>query len=174
MLKVYLGENYIFKKGVISNVSDYFDGVYEEYWFKTDRAREILMSIDNAEHIEGEYVRSIDGSAITPQLLSTGCKALLLLLNMPDVIISGDRMGDNCYKILLDMANTKDYTVTIGHYIDFSKFGKFEMFDIPTKKLITSQLEFIRCYILGSNDSGAINSTGSKTSMLEVITNMSV
>ena len=146
MLNVYLGSNYIFLKGKISRPSGYFDAVYEQSWLQSDMARYIIKTIDKSEYIDGEYIQSPVFGGISPRDLSTGCKALLILLNEPDKIVSGDRMGDNCYPVLLEMAKHADYTITLSHVISFKKLEPFEFCNARTGKKITNAIEFYQEY----------------------------
>ena len=86
---------------------------------------------------------------ISPRDLSTGCKALLILLNEPETIVSGDRMGDNCYPLLLEMAKEKDYTITLAHWVNLKEYEPLDIYDIPTNQKITTALEMMRCYAEG-------------------------
>ena len=103
--------------------------------------------VDSSEYIDGEYIQSPVFGGISPRDLSTGCKALLILLNEPDKIVSGDRMGDNCYPVLFEMAKNADYTITLSHIIDFRRMEPFEFKNARTGKLITNSKEFLQEYV---------------------------
>lgn len=147
MLNVYLGSNYIFMGEKISLVSDYFDAVYDASWLQSEMAKKIIRVVDSSEYIDGEYIQSPVFGGISPRDLSTGCKALLILLNEPDKIVSGDRMGDNCYPVLFEMAKNADYTITLSHIIDFRRMEPFEFKNARTGKLITNSKEFLQEYV---------------------------
>lgn len=146
MLKVYLGQKYLFMNEKISMVSDYFDAVYDSSWFDSDMAKKIIRETDKSEYIEGEFIRSPVLGGISPRDLSTGCKALLILLNEPERIVSGDRMGDNCYPILLEMAKERDYTITLAHWPDLTKCEPFEIVNAVNGKKMTTMLELMKEY----------------------------
>lgn len=101
----------------ISDVSDYFDGSYEKWWFNSDLAKAIIKGIDESEHIKDEFIESPVLGAIPPTMLSSGCKGCLLLLNEPDIIVSGERFGDNCFVWLNKIGQIKDITITMHHFL---------------------------------------------------------
>ena len=143
MLNVYMGSNFLFMDDKISYVSEYFDAVYDASWFKSDMAKKIIKAIDKSDYIDGEYIKSPVFGGISPRDLSTGCKALLILLNEPDKIVSGDRMGDNCYPMLFEMAKTHDYTITLCHFIDFTSIEPIQLKNARTGKVLNSTKEFM-------------------------------
>lgn len=126
-------------EGKISYVSDYFDAQYEQSWFQSPLAKEIIRDIDQSEYISGEYIESPLLGGMPPTGLSTGCKSLLLLLNEDGAIVSGERMGDNCFKWVLEIAKVKDITITLNHGIEFEE--PFEVLSMNTGRVLTNNLE---------------------------------
>lgn len=147
MLNIWLGTNFLFMENKISYVSNYFDAMYEESWFKSDMAKHIIRTIDKSEYIDGDYIRSPEFGGIPPRDLSTGCKALLILLNEPESIVSGDRMGDNCYPVLFEMAKDHDYTITLCHMMDFRGVANFIFRNARTGKIVNTPVGFVEEYI---------------------------
>lgn len=139
MLKIAFRDLGMSIQGKISYVSDYFDAQYEQSWFQKPLAKEIIQDIDKSEYIRGEYIESPVFGGIPPTSLSTGCKALLLLLNEEGIIVSGERMGDNCFKWVLKIAKEKDITITLNHGVDLEE--PFEAVSLNTGKRITNNLE---------------------------------
>lgn len=128
-------------EGEITGPSGYFDANYEQDWFKSDLAREIVKGIDNTTYVSGEYFESPVLGAISPRDLSTGCKATLLLLNENNIIIRGERFGDNCAEWILKLAEEKDITITMNHYIKFPQ--PFKIKCLNTNKILTNRIELI-------------------------------
>lgn len=147
MLKIYFGSDSIFMYGKISYVSEYFDGMYEQSWLSSNWGRQIIKEIDNSDYIDGEYIKSPVLGGISPRDLSSGCKALLILLNEDDVIVSGDRMGDNCFPLLLELAKERDLIITLAHWVTMKDFEPFEILDMRTDKILRTALEFADAYI---------------------------
>lgn len=127
MLNVWLQTKGFCHPERIGKVSEYFDLEYEVEWFDSPMARKIIKTIDKSEYISGHYIESPVLGGISPEQLSTGCKSLLLLLNRPELIVAGERMGDNCYPILFEMAETADYTITLNHFVPFKEPFSFRV-----------------------------------------------
>ena len=77
--------------------------------------------------------------------LSSGTKALLILANEENVLVSGDRMGDNCVPFLLELAEKKDIKITLCHLMQFPE--QFEFYCIPQNKVITTSEDFLRAWL---------------------------
>ena len=124
-------------------VSDYFDDVYEPDWFSDLFVRRIIKEIDDSEVVgQGKSVNiynEILGN-IPPQYLSSGCKALILL-HKEDIKINGDRLGDNCIGLLLEIADKKDIVISLSHIPPFP--DKFNAIIVNNGKKIVSNKEFI-------------------------------
>lgn len=159
MLKIAFGKLGMSIEGKISYVSDYFDAQYEQSWFQKPLAREIINDIDKSEYVSGEYIESPVLGGISPLLLSTGCKALLLLLNEDDIIVSGERMGDNCFKWVLEIAKEKDITITLNHGVKFEE--PFCVISLNSGKELVNNLELFE-EIFGLCDIGQDKEAGSE------------
>lgn len=113
MLKVIIG--YKDSSVSINEVSVYFDMCYKPEWLNSDFAKEVILGVDKSKHVKDSYIESPVLGAIPPEKLSSGCKALILCKFVPDGVICGDRMGDNCYPYLLKLCETQDVTITLAH-----------------------------------------------------------
>lgn len=142
MLKVLLGKDYLFMDNKVSYVSDHFDDVYENSWFESDFAKRVVQDIDEVTYFgSGDVFLSEYYGAISARDLSSGTKALLLLANCPGIIVSGDRMGDNCVPFLMELAATMDITITLCHLMKFEE--PFELYCVPQNRVITSRMDFL-------------------------------
>jgi len=119
----------------IAYVSDYFDDSYDASWFESDLAKEVIRGIDKSEYIDGECIKSPVLGMIPPSYLSTGCKGCLILLNQPDVIVSGERFGDNCFPWLSKIGEQMDITITMHHYL--------MDFDMPIRALVLNNNQVV-------------------------------
>ncbi len=135
--------------GYVSRVSNFFDNDFEPEWFQDEFVRRILKEIDNSV-VAGEglgvniYNETLGN--IPPQNLSSGCKALILLYEYgEDIKINGDRLGDNCIGLLLEIAETKDITISLGHIPPFPE--KFHAVIVNNGKRISKRKEFTSEYI---------------------------
>lgn len=122
-------------------VSGYFGAQYESSWFNSKLAKEIIKSIDNSDYIDGEYLKSPVLGSISPRDLSSGCKGVLLLLNEANIVVRGERFGDNCAKWILKVAEIKDITITINHVLKFPE--PFKIRCLNTDKILTSYKDYI-------------------------------
>lgn len=147
MLRIIFGSQGLDWPNRVAYVSDYFDAQYDSSWFQSRMAKRIIKEIDDSEYISGEYIQSPILGGMSPRDLSTGCKALLILLNEPDTIVSGDRMGDNCYPILLEISKSCDVTITLSHYVDLQKYEPLDIFNVVTGKHITTALGMMEAHI---------------------------
>lgn len=84
---------------------------------------------------------------ISPESLSSGSKALIILFE-EDYIVNGDRLGDNCIGLLLEIAKRKDITITTSHILPLPTSGQ-----LPVKTVvhgygeINSKKEFVKAFI---------------------------
>lgn len=149
MLKIIFGEKGLQAKGRIAYVSDYFNSVYTREWLNNDLAKQIIRDIDRTEHVQDEFLMSPVLGGISPRDLSSGCKALLLLLNKPSAIVSGERMGDNCVDWLLKIGQMQDITITLHHCMQFPE--NFQIWSVNSEKMIDNRQEYLEELILNMN-----------------------
>lgn len=135
MLKVILGT----KSDCVHYVSAYFDAEYDNSWLSTPLAKAIIQGIDQSTYIRDGVIESPVYGAISPRDLSSGCKGVLLLLNRPDLVVCGERFGDNCFHWLFEVAKQQDITITLSHFlrIDYD----FEMQIVNTGALVHDRKE---------------------------------
>lgn len=136
----------------ISNVKDYFDLSYEPEWFNEPFVQKILNDIDKTKVISGINLYNETLLGISPLSLSSGSKALILLFK-EDYIIDGDRLGDNCIDILIEIAKQKDITITTSHILPLPK-------QLPVKTrihgygMVTTLKEFVEAFVKEVYDNG--------------------
>lgn len=146
MLTIYLGKDYLFMNGKVNNVSAYFDEVYEPSWFTSEFSKKIVNQIDNVTYFgSGDVFISEKYGAMSATELSSGSKALLILLNEDDTLVSGDRMGDNCVPLLLELAKMKDIKITLCHLMEFP--DDFEFYCIPYNKIINTKEDYVKAWL---------------------------
>lgn len=124
-------------------VSDYFDDVFESEWFSDKMVQRIIKVIDDSKVVgTGDSVNIYNETLgnIPPQYLSSGCKGLILLYK-DNIKISGDRLGDNCIPLLLEISSKKDIWISLSHIPDFPK--NFEAIIVNNFTKINSRSEFV-------------------------------
>lgn len=138
MLYVYLGTH----SDSVHYVSDYFNAVYEPEWLNSDFAKRAIKQIDKSEHIDGDYIKDYQGIGMSARGLSTGCKALILLYNESDLEICGERLGDNCFPLLFELASKKDIHITLSHLPILQE--PFEFIVTNSNKKVSTMREFAK------------------------------
>jgi hypothetical protein len=127
-----------------SYVSDYFDDEYEDDWFEDSYVKKLIKAIDNTEVCDdGTLYNEVLGGIVKSQL-STGVKGLILLYKT-DCKINGDRLGDNCWEYVFEIAQSKDINIVLRHIPEFPT--DFKAFLINTGKIINRSeyiFEFIQ------------------------------
>lgn len=126
----------------IDKPSAYFDAVYEEDYLDSDLAKQIVKGIDLTEYIGDEVYKSPVFGMISPRDLSTGCKGVLLLLAEDNIVIAGQRFGDNCLDWILKVAETKDIYITLNNVMDFQE--PFEFKDVYQGDIINNKEDYIK------------------------------
>lgn len=111
----------------IYNTNVYFKNTYEQEWFDSNLAKDMIKDVDNSEVLSGECIKSPVLGQIPPERLSGGVKTLLLMLNEPDKIFNASTCGDNCAKWILEIGKQKDLTINLRHMMSFGKNTEFEI-----------------------------------------------
>ena len=142
MLKIWFGD---FQKNCIKNPDRYFDMHKDKSWFNRDDVKNIIKEIDDVNAIEDEYMISDIFGAISPEKLSTGCKALILLHINPKINIYASRCGDNCAERILSLADKEDTIITLHHLMIFPRDFEAEILD--TGEQIHSRKEYAEKFI---------------------------
>ena len=90
MLRVYFGP----KENAIYNTSVNFRNNYDKKWLLDDFARDVIKDIDNSEVLDSYAIKSPVLGIISPEDLSGGAKALILITILPafrsGVYVHGD------------------------------------------------------------------------------------
>jgi hypothetical protein len=131
------------KLGYVSNVTGYFDANYEIDWFDDAFIRRIIKEVDNSEVIGENKTQTMYNEIIghfPPMMLSSGCKCLILLYK-EDIKINGDRLGDNCLNLMLEISRMKDITIALGHIPPFEQ--DFDAYIVNTDSYIHSFKEYV-------------------------------
>ena len=130
-----------------SRPEGWFNEEYDASWMESELAREIVKGVDLTEYIDGDYFKSPVFGGIPARSLSTGCKALLVLLNIDDIVMSGERMGDNCLEYVLKIAEIKDIWISMHHWMPFPEPFNIMLDDLGI--FVTSLNELLWYYARG-------------------------
>jgi hypothetical protein len=146
VLKLRFGE---FTDDLIYNVRGYFSAQKKRDWFNDPVVKKIIKDIDNSIAVKDEYIESPVLGAIPPDRLSDGCKAVILMQVLDKPHIYGSRCGDNCVPSILDIAESKDITLTLHHAMRFP--DKFKAYLVESDEYVYSWYDFKWAYYLSKN-----------------------
>lgn len=127
-----------------SNVSDYFDLVFDSDWLKDDYVKHLILKIDNTVVNDDGTLYNEHLGGIVPSRLSSGVKGLILLYKT-DYKINGDRLGDNCWGSVFDIADKKDISIVLRHIPRFP--SDFSAYLINEKRVI-NRVDYILSFAM--------------------------
>lgn len=133
-----------FEEDCIRNVTGYFNFNKKKEWFNQPRVKEIIKNIDDTVAVKDEYLESSIFGGISPERLSCGCKAVILMEVLEGVNVYATKCGDNCVPDIIEIASRKDLTITLHHPMRFP--DDFNAYIIDTSKYVHSRKEFIDEY----------------------------
>lgn len=142
MLKIHVTG---YEDNCIVNVTGYFNVFKKKEWFNRDTVKRIIKNIDNTNAIKDEYLESPIFGGMSPERLSCGCKAVILLEVLDNPNVYATKCGDNCVPDILEIASRKDITITLHHLMMFPE--KFDAYIIETDTYIHSREEFFNNYV---------------------------
>lgn len=142
MLKVWFDG---FKNGCIKDPSSFFNLHKKKEWFSDKRVIHVIKEIDNVDVIKDECLVSPEFGGMSPERLSSGCKAIILLLMNPSCNVYASRCGDNCAKYILELAEYTDVVITLHHAMNFPRDFVCEILD--NGKVVTTRADFLREYL---------------------------
>ena len=131
-------------ENLIKNVNGYFDSHKKKDWFNNDLIKKVIKDIDNTIAVKDEYMESPVFGGMSPDRLSGGCKAVILMY-VQDRPIYATKCGDDCSKSILEVAKTKDITIFLRHCL-LGWGSDFEAVFLETGKLVHNEDEFVREY----------------------------
>ena len=114
MLKIQLGSD----DNVIEDVDVGFDNEYEDAWLEDDFVKSMIESVDDSRVLSARCIENDVLGMIPPTDLSGGVKALILMYKT-DEIIYATNCGDNCAEWIMKIAEKKDLTICLEHYMEF-------------------------------------------------------
>ena len=128
-------------KNCIKSIDATFNYRKKQDWFEREDVRRVIKSIDLTEVIEGECLRSPVLGVIAPERLSTGCKAIILMIMYPQYKIYATKCGDNCSPEILRVADIEDRTIVLNHVMEFKE--PFTAIIVESGIKVHSMKEFI-------------------------------
>ena len=114
-------------------VDGFFNSDYEDEWLDDSIVKEMILDVDKSEVLSPYCIQSPVLGQIPPTALSGGVKALILMLKT-DEEIWATACGDNCAKWILKIAEMKDITICLEHFMSFGD-NHFPFRDARTGKM---------------------------------------
>lgn len=135
----------------------YFDSFAEESWFEDDWTKEVIRRIDESECFGMYNIKSEILGGINYQQISSGSK-LLIAAKFGKAIFNGNRMGDNCHPLMIELSKKQDVYMSLTYYAKHN-VNKFDSLIVNTMRYTHSFedyemehcLHFEDTYKLGSN-----------------------
>ena len=135
MLKIYFGN----MEGEVYNPPLYFKHQYEPGWITTDLAKRMIKDVDDSEVIGANLIESPVLGPISPLQLSGGVKTLILMAyDNSGKVFNASAGGDKCAKWILEIANTKDLTISLHNVMNFK--------DLPLEAEILNDSRHVSSY----------------------------
>lgn len=131
-------------EGLIKDVSSYFNAHKKREWFDDDLVKKIIKDINKVTVIDGEHMESPIFGAISPDKLSGGCKAVILMY-VQDRPVYGTKCGDNCSKSILEVAKVKDVTIYLKH-CPMEWGTDFDITFLDTGRVVHCEKDFVYEY----------------------------
>jgi hypothetical protein len=107
-------------KFAVRRPKDTFSLIYYREWFDDPFVQEMILDVDKTKVIN--YQSSIDylGQPMDTLKISGGVKSLILMYKIPNLLISGNSMGDNCAKWILEIGKRQDCYMTLSYGMRFT------------------------------------------------------
>lgn len=115
MLYIHFGlrDNTVFQFDII------FKHALTDPWFKHPLLQQIVKDIDKSEVIDGPIIKSPIFGLMPTQRLSSGTKALALMLFRPEKEYYATCMGDNCGKWIVEISKLHDVHIALDRIMEF-------------------------------------------------------
>ena len=118
MLRIYVQS---IPESCIVKVTPYFNLHKRIEWFADPFVRKVIKEIDDSEVIDGDYIRSPIWGGMSPERLSGGVKALILMRCVPGANVYATKCGDNCAPYIIELSKMQDVTITLRHSMRFKQ-----------------------------------------------------
>ena len=128
MLKIGYGH----PEGIYFFIDSEFEELFEIEWLNDPFNQRVLRDIDGCFY-NGVAMQDIKLGYSFPVFdISTGAKALMIVNALPEIEIGGTIFGDNCTDLLLELAEHKDVTIYLQHFLKFTP----EKFRVQTRQYV--------------------------------------
>lgn len=145
MLNIWFGNVLDGSPNYVYNTSNYFDLNYEDEWITSGFSRAVIKDIDKSDVIAAKIIDSPVLGPIPPVSIAGGTKTIILMrFDDTGKIFNASTCGDNCAKWIQKIAEEKDLTIRLGHFMDFSNPINVKVMN--TGEIITDDLDLLTVY----------------------------
>lgn len=134
---------------LVTNPSDAFDGCVDDAWLDDSWARKVISEVDliDVRDTRKSTRQLLLLNEILPTQLCTGTKNLIYTKNNPQYKCRIARMGENCYKYLVEAAKDRDITgvITRVFVLEDTDFAGSAVYFSQIDKYARNRSECVKC-----------------------------
>lgn len=120
----------------------YFNNHFRPEWFEDTFVKKICLAVDGTVVHSAYQMENPVFGPVNCRILSMSCKNTILAYET-DRIIPATFMGNNCAPLLVEIAKTKDLTITLEYLMSFKDCDGFEAYIMNTNKTVHSFKEYV-------------------------------
>ena len=139
MLHIWVSE----PSNLIKDVNSFFFRTKKKEWFNRDDVKSVILRVDKTIAVKDEYLESPVFGGMSPDRLSGGCKALILMM-VQDRPVYATKCGDNCVPSILEIAQRKELYICLHHAMPFP--DKFDAIMEDSGKAVSTRWDFLDEY----------------------------
>lgn len=125
-------------------VDRWFNRNKKKDWFNQDFVREVILGIDQTAAVKDEYLESPVFGGMSPDRLSSGCKAVIALYVQDKRPVLVSCCGDNCIPYILKVSDMRDAHIYLRHCMKFPM--KFEAVFADSGVAVSTRREYVEEY----------------------------
>lgn len=130
--------------------SEVFDGIITPEQLNSDFSRRVITDIQKVDVMDTRYTTKqlLALNELHPGILATGTKNIIVCKYYPtDLVCRMGRMGENCYKWLMDIAEERDIGAACVHSLEFtdSDLRGRKVYFADIDKYASNADEFFNC-----------------------------
>lgn len=100
-------------------VDAYFDHHKKTEWFSNPDVVRVIKEIDNTDVEKGQILVSPVFGYMSPDRLSGGCKAVILMIVQDEAVVRATGCGDNCGSLIVEISKDKDVHIWLQYIMEF-------------------------------------------------------
>lgn len=136
----------------ISYTDSFFNNNFQDEWMEDEMVKQIILDIDASELMSPQIVVSPVLGAIPVTQISSGAKAVILMLKRPELLIHGNSCGDNCALWIDKIGKMQDIYVHLTYPMRFP--DDTQMIIMDNGVLCSSYQEYVEEYLKWSQSTG--------------------